>query len=113
MPPCRNPPPRNVPHTWQRPTGPVDDPWAWLRDRDDPATIAYLEAENAYSDAWFAAHAGLVDELFDELRSRVQETDLSAPVRKGEWWYVSPNRGGRQLPDPLPGRTRGDGHGAR
>ena len=38
------------PHEWKRPTGVVDDPWAWLADRDDPATIAYLEAENAYSD---------------------------------------------------------------
>ena len=43
----RNPSPRNVPHTWHRPIGDVDDPWAWLRDRDDPATLAYLEAENA------------------------------------------------------------------
>src|SRR4051794_1215975 len=46
------------PHTWNRPTGAVEDPWAWLRDRDDPATIAYLEAENEYCDAWFAARAG-------------------------------------------------------
>ncbi len=85
-------------HTWQRPTGPVEDPWAWLRDRDDPATIAYLEAENAYSDAWFAAHDGQVEELFDELRSRVQETDLSAPVRKGEWWYVTRTEEGASYP---------------
>ena len=42
-----------VSHTWNRPTGPVDDPWAWLRDRDNPDTIAYLEAENAHSRAWF------------------------------------------------------------
>ena len=40
-----------------RPTGPVDDPWAWLADRDDPDTLAYLEAENAYADAWFGEHA--------------------------------------------------------
>jgi oligopeptidase B len=86
------------PHTWQRPTGPVDDPWAWLRDRDDPATIGYLEQENAYADAWFSGHAGLVDELFDELRSRVQETDLSAPVRKGEWWYVGRTEEGSSYP---------------
>ncbi len=42
---------QHVAHTWQRPSGPFDDPFAWLRDRDDPATIAYLEAENAYADA--------------------------------------------------------------
>ena len=43
---------KRVPHTWDRPTGPAEDPWAWLSDRDDPDTLAYLEAENAYADAW-------------------------------------------------------------
>jgi oligopeptidase B len=80
---------RHVLHTWHRPTGDVEDPWAWLRDKDDPATIAYLDAENAYADEWFAGRTSLVDELFEELKSRVQETDLSAPVRKDDWWYVS------------------------
>jgi oligopeptidase B len=79
---------KQVPHVWSRPTGPVDDPWAWLRDADDPDTIAYLEAENAYADAWFADRGPVVEELFAEIRSRVQETDLSAPVRKDDWWYV-------------------------
>jgi oligopeptidase B len=65
------------------------DPWAWLRDRDDPDTVAYLEAENRYSDAWFAEHRRLVDTLFGEIKTRVQETDLSAPVRKDQWWYVT------------------------
>lgn len=86
------------PHTWHRPTGPVEDPWAWLRDRDDPATIAYLEAENAYAEAWFEDRSEQVEELFGELRSRVQETDLSAPVRKGSWWYVSRTEEGASYP---------------
>ena len=50
-PPHRSRP--DPPTSWDRPTGDVDDPWAWLRDRDDPDTIAYLEAENAYTAAWF------------------------------------------------------------
>jgi len=37
---------------WDRPGGPEIDPWAWLRDRDDPRTVAYLEAENDYTAAW-------------------------------------------------------------
>ncbi|MBI5088223.1 MAG: S9 family peptidase [Actinobacteria bacterium] len=45
---------KQIPFEWSRPTGPASDPWAWLRDRDDPDTVAYLEAENAYADAWFA-----------------------------------------------------------
>ncbi len=80
---------KQVPHVWDRPTGPVPDPWAWLRDRNDPDTIAYLEAENAHTAAWFAPHEPLVEALFTEIRSRIQETDESVPARKGDWWYVS------------------------
>jgi len=80
---------KQVEHVWQRPTGPAADPWAWLGDRNDPDTVAYLEAENAYSDAWFAQHTGLIDTIFGEIKARVQETDLSAPVRKDDWWYVT------------------------
>jgi oligopeptidase B len=76
-------------HHWQRPTGDVHDPWAWLRDRDDPETIAYLEAENAWSDRWFAEHSDTVDAIFGEIKRRVLETDTAVPTRKGPWWYVS------------------------
>ena len=76
-------------HHWTRPSGTVSDPWTWLRDPKDPATIAYLEAENAYSDGWFGQHTELIDDLFEQIKSRVQETDLSAPVQHGPWWYSS------------------------
>lgn len=78
---------KRVAHTWQRPTGPVDDPWAWLLDRDDPDTVGYLTAENDHTELWFSDHRPMIDELFDEIRSRVQETDDAVPVRKGPWWY--------------------------
>src|SRR4026208_215325 len=86
---CAGPEPlaKQIEHHWERPTGQVDDPWAWLRDRNDPDTIAYLEAENAYSDAWFADHAELIETIFGEIKSRIQETDITAPVKDGEWWY--------------------------
>ncbi len=80
---------KKIPHVWSRPTGPVDDPWAWLRDRDDPDTIGYLDAENAYADAWFAPLSGVVESVFGEIKSRVLETDLAAPVRKDQWWYTT------------------------
>ena len=80
---------KQVEHVWQRPTGPTTDPWAWLRDRNDPDTVPYLAAENAYSDGWFAQHTALIDTIFGEIKARVQETDLSAPVRKDDWWYVT------------------------
>lgn len=88
------------PHRWERPTGPADDPWAWMRDKDDPELIAYLEAENAYADAYFAepARAELVETVYEEIRSRVQETDLSVPVHHGGWWYVTRTIEGRAYP---------------
>jgi oligopeptidase B len=89
---------KQIRHTWHRATGDVDDPWAWLRDRDDPDTVSYLAAENDHADAWFADHADLVDELFEEIRSRVQETDVTAPVRHGPWWYVARTEEGSSYP---------------
>lgn len=99
------PRPKQVPHVWSRPDGDTPDPWAWLRDRDDPDTIAYLEAENAVSDAWFAEQATLVETVFGEIRSRVQETDLSVPVRKDGWWYVSRTVEGASYPIHCRGRS--------
>ena len=64
----------------------IDD-WFWLRDKDDPAVIAHLEAENAYTEAATAGTGALRDELYDEIVSRIEETDLSVPVRKGPWLY--------------------------
>jgi oligopeptidase B len=80
---------KQVAHVWHRPTGDATDPWAWLRDRDDPDTVAYLRAENTYTESWFAPHADLTETLFQELRSRVQETDEAVPVRKDAWWYTA------------------------
>jgi oligopeptidase B len=64
----------------------VDD-WYWLRDADDPAVLAHLEAENAYTEASLAHLAPLRGELYTEMVARIAETDLSVPVRKGPWWY--------------------------
>jgi oligopeptidase B len=64
----------------------IDD-WYWLRDKDDPAVIEHLEAENAYTEAVTAATAGLRQGLFEEMVARIEETDLSVPVRKGPWLY--------------------------
>jgi oligopeptidase B len=93
------------PHTWSRPTGPAEDPWAWLANREDPDTIAYLEAENTYARAWFADHDELVETIFREIRSRVQETDLSVPVRHGAWWYVTRTVEGLSYPVYCRGET--------
>lgn len=100
-----SPAPKSVPHTWDRVTGQVDDPFHWLSDRDDPATIAHLQAENEHADAWFAERADLVETIFQEIRSRVQETDLSPPVLHGGWWYVTRTEEGLAYPIHCRGRT--------
>ena len=66
----------------------VDD-YEWMRDKDAPATREYLEAENAYTDAMTADLKPLEDAVYEEIRSRVKETDMSVPVRSGGWWYFS------------------------
>ncbi|HEX4979154.1 MAG TPA: hypothetical protein VFV35_03730, partial [Acidimicrobiales bacterium] len=63
------------------------DDWYWLRDRDDPAVLAYLEAENAYTEERIAHLAPLREALFDEFKARIQETDESPPVWWGGHWY--------------------------
>ncbi len=74
------------------------DPYNWLRDREDPDTLAYLEAENAWTEQEMAPTAALRDQLFEEIRARIQETDLSVPVRKGPWWYFTRTEEGSQYP---------------
>ncbi len=62
------------------------DPYYWLRERDNPEVLAYLEAENSYADAVMTESAGLQARLYAEIRGRVQETDFSAPVLYKGWW---------------------------
>lgn len=72
------------------------DPYAWLRNRDDPAVSAYLEEENALSAEALRSSAPLADRIYQEMLGRIKETDLSVPVRRGEWWYYSRTEAGKQ-----------------
>ena len=74
----------------------VTDPYAWLAAKDAPDTIAFLEAENAYTEALTAGEEGLRETIFGEIKGRTQETDLSVPVRKGAWWYYRRTVQGQQ-----------------
>lgn len=73
-----------------------DDPYEWLRAKDSAEVISHLEAENAYTDARTSHLAGLRERLFEEIKGRVQETDLSVPTRRGDWWYYSRTEEGAQ-----------------
>jgi len=72
------------------------DPYEWLRDKSDPRVIAHLEAENVYVDAQTAYQEPLRQQIFDEIKSRTKETDLSVPVRRGDWWYYGRSFEGKQ-----------------
>jgi oligopeptidase B len=74
------------------------DEYGWLRDRDDPAVLAYLEAENAYAAAALAVTDPLAAQIYDEIVARIEETDVSAPVRWGPWWYYERTYEGRSYP---------------
>jgi len=74
----------------------IRDDYAWLADKENPETIAYLEAENAYTEAMTAGQAGLRDAVYAEIKGRTQESDLTVPVRKGGWWYYTRTVEGQQ-----------------
>jgi oligopeptidase B len=77
----------------------VDD-WAWLRsdDRSDPEVLAILEAENAFVAEALAHTDTLQVELFEEMKARIKETDLSVPYRKDGRWFYSRTVEGQQYP---------------
>ncbi len=75
----------------------VDD-YYWLRRRDDPAVIAYLEAENAYTEAVMAHTKDLRAALFEEIKGRIKQTDLSVPYREGDAYYYSRTEEGQAYP---------------
>lgn len=65
------------------------DDYAWLREKESPEVIAYLEAENAYAESVTAPLAGLREQLYEEMLSHIKQTDESVPYRDGKWWYYS------------------------
>jgi oligopeptidase B len=74
----------------------LQDDYAWLREKESPEVTAYLNAENAYSEAVMAPLAGLRDELYQEMLSHIKQTDISVPYRDGAWWYYSRTEEGLQ-----------------
>jgi oligopeptidase B len=72
------------------------DDYEWLRAKDDPEVTGYLEAENEHTQAATAHLAGLRQQIFDEIKSRTLETDLSVPTRVRGYWYYGRSFEGRQ-----------------
>ena len=73
-----------------------EDPYAWMRDRSDSDTIAYLEAENKYADGVTAHLEPLRKQIYQEMISHIKETDVSAPAKRGEYFYYARTEQGLQ-----------------
>ncbi|MFV8396062.1 S9 family peptidase [Corynebacterium hindlerae] len=71
------------------------DNYEWLRDKESADTKAYLEAENAYTAEQTEHLKTLEENLYQELKGRIKETDMSVPVRQGEFWYYSRTEEGK------------------
>lgn len=72
------------------------DPYEWLREKTNPEVIGYLEAENTYTEHATEHLAPLRQAIFDEIKARTKETDLSVPTRRGAWWYYGRSFEGKQ-----------------
>ena len=72
------------------------DSYAWLRDRADPDTLKYLEAENAYTKAMMKSTEELQATLYTEMLGRIKQTDLSVPIKRDEYFYYTRTLEGKQ-----------------
>ncbi|MDK1326818.1 S9 family peptidase [Arthrobacter sp. zg-Y1143] len=72
------------------------DNYEWLREKENPEVVAHLTAENAYAAEITADQEPLREEIFNEIKNRTEETDLSVPARKKGWWYYTRTEEGKQ-----------------
>jgi oligopeptidase B len=74
------------------------DNYYWLRDKANPEVKAYLESENAYTDAVMRPTEPLQKKLYDEMLGRIKETDVEVPYKKGDYFYYTRTEAGKQYP---------------
>ncbi len=76
----------------------VVDDYRWLQQKQKPEVINYLKAENSYTDAITAHLTPLKDKIYQEMKGRIKETDLSVPSRRGPYYYYFRTEAGKQYP---------------
>jgi len=74
------------------------DNYFWLRERDNPEVIAYLEAENEFTAAVMSHTEDFRDKLFEEIKGRIKQTDLSVPFKLDDYFYYSRTEEGKEYP---------------
>ena len=77
---------------------PGTDPYAWLEQRDSREVLDYLHAENAWLEEQLKPQGALREQLFEEIRARIRETDLSLPTPWGPWLYYQRTTAGEEYP---------------
>ena len=104
--PLQPPVARKVPHTVELHGETLSDDYFWLRNKGTPEVEQYLRAEAAYADAMMKPTEPLQKTLYEEMLSRVQETDTAAPFLKDGYWYYFRTEKGKQY--PILGRKKGN-----
>lgn len=74
------------------------DPWFWMNDREDPAVLDYLRAENAWCDQAMEPTRDLQETIYREIRARIPQDDQTVPVRIRDWWYSTRFEDGKDYP---------------
>ncbi|WP_193086579.1 S9 family peptidase [Brevibacterium aurantiacum] len=71
----------------------VDD-YEWMREKESPEVIAHLESENEWTQSQTSHLESLRESIFTEIKTRIKETDMSVPTRRGSYWYFSRTKAG-------------------
>jgi oligopeptidase B len=91
---------KRVDYAVPSPFGARNDPYYWLRDdtRENPEMLAYLAAENAYTQQYFAPMQARIDSMVTEMKARIKEDDSDVPVFEHGYWLYSRFETGKQYP---------------
>ena len=81
------------------------DNYYWLRERDNPEVIAYLNAENEYAEKQMAHTKAFEEKLFEEIKGRFKQTDMSVPYKRDDYFYYTRYEEGKEY--PIYARKRG------
>lgn len=98
--PLTAPQAKKIPHVLEHHQHQRTDNYYWMRDdmRENPEILAHLEAENAYCEQQLSHTKSQQDQLFNELKNRIQKDDNSVPVKDGKYWYHSEVSGELEYP---------------
>src|SRR5215470_11253108 len=89
---------KKIPHTTEINGRKLVDNYFWLREKTNPEVRSYLEAENAYTDVVMKPTEAFQKKLYEEMLSRVKETDVEVPYKEGDYFYYIRFEAGKQYP---------------